>query len=190
MQRDRAFPDYQDIETRSELRPSVWVEPRGDWGDGQIRLIELPTATELLDNVVAFWVPDAPPKPGDSLTYACTLSWYSDDPTRPPGGRTVATRRDRGAANTPRDAYRWVLDFESTALDALPAEDAPRAHVSANRAARVFDEHVYKNPVTGGWRLAFQVKPKTDEPVELRAYLERKGDVLTETWSSVWLPGS
>jgi len=190
MQRDRAFADYQDIETRSELRPSVWVEPHGDWGDGQIRLIELPTATELLDNVVAFWVPDAPPKPGDSLTYAYTLSWDSDDPTRPPGGRTVATRRDRGAANTPRDAYRWVLDFESAGLSALPAENAPRAHVSASRAARVFDEHVYKNPVTGGWRLAFQVKPKTDEPVELRAYLERQGDVLTETWSSVWLPGS
>jgi glucan biosynthesis protein len=32
------------------------------------------------------------------------------------------------------------------------------------------------------------MKPNKPEPVELRAYLEREGDVLTETWSSVWLP--
>ncbi|MBM4245592.1 MAG: hypothetical protein FJ148_17590 [Deltaproteobacteria bacterium] len=40
---------------------------------------------------------------------------------------------------------------------------------------------------TGGFRLTFQIKPKDDKPVELRAYLERGGDVLSETWSYVWL---
>ncbi|HZP41696.1 MAG TPA: glucan biosynthesis protein [Candidatus Binatia bacterium] len=188
VQRDRAFADYQDLETRADLRPSAWVAPRGDWGEGEIRLITLPTANELLDNVVAFWVPAAPPKPGHPLARAYTLSWYTDDPARPPGGRTVATRRDRGPAESPRDAFRWVLDFEGPALAALAADRPPRAVVTASRGARVYDQHVYKNPVTGGWRLAFQMKPKTPEPVELRAYLARDGDVLTETWSSAWLP--
>jgi glucans biosynthesis protein len=188
VQRDRDFANYQDIETRSERRPSAWVAPRGDWGDGRVELVEIPTTSEKLDNVVAFWVPAKPPKPGESLAYAYTLSWYADDPGRPPGARAVATRRDRGTVDTPRDGYRYVIDFEGATLRALDDDQAPRAVVSAGNGARLYDEHVYKNPVTGGWRLSFQIKPKNDQPVELRAYLERQGDVLTETWSSVWLP--
>jgi len=188
LQRDRDFANYQDIETRTELRPSAWVEPRGDWGDGRVELVEIPTGNEKLDNIVAYWVPDAPPRPGDRLAYAYDLTWYLDDPRLPPGGRAVATRRDRGTLDTPRDGYRWVVDFEGPALAALAADQAPRALVSAGNGARLYDEHIYRNPVTGGWRLSFQIKPTTPRPVELRAYLEREGDVLTETWSSVWLP--
>jgi len=55
-------------------------------------------------------------------------------------------------------------------------------------AADVLDEHVVKNPATGGWRLTFQVHPKSRNPVELRAYLADGDDVLTETWSYVLLP--
>jgi glucans biosynthesis protein len=187
VQRDRDFGHFQDIETRQELRPSAWVEPRGDWGPGQVRLVEIPTDNELVDNVVAFWAPDTPPEPGASLHFAYALWWYMDDPSRPPGGRVVATRRDRGGAQAAHHGHRWVIDFEGPALNVLPAGSPPRAVVSATAGAKVFDQHVYKNPVTGGWRLTFQIKPRTDEPVELRAYLARGRDVLTETWSSVWL---
>jgi periplasmic glucans biosynthesis protein len=188
IQRDRDFAVYQDIETRSELRPSAWVEPRGDWGEGRVELVEIPTATELNDNIVAYWVPAALPDPGQPLVYAYRLSWYGDDPTRPPGGRAQSTRRDRGSVLTSHEGYRYVIDFGGGALEALTAEKAPRAVVSAGNGAELYDEHVYKNPATGGFRLTFQIKPKRAEPVELRAYLERNGDVLTETWSYVWLP--
>jgi len=50
------------------------------------------------------------------------------------------------------------------------------------------DQNVVKNPVTGAWRLTFQVRVKRPEPVELRAYLDKMGDTLTETWSYVILP--
>ena len=188
IQRDRAFCDYEDLETRAELRPSVWVEPRGDWGAGRVALVEIPTANELMDNIVAFWAPETPPEPGTSLAYAYTLSWYLDDPTRPPGGRVVATRRDRGAVGTPRDGYRYVLDFAGPALAALGADTPPKAAVSAGNGATLYDQHLTKNPIAGGWRLTFQIKPKSNDPVELRAYLARGKDVLTETWSDVWLP--
>ena len=188
IQRDRTFADYQDLETRAELRPSAWVAPRGDWGDGHVELVEIPTVDEKLDNMVVYWVPAKAPQPDDELAYAYTLSWYLDDPTLPPGARTVATRRDRGTVDTPRDGYRYVIDFEGPGLAALAADHEPRAVVSAGNGARLFDQHVYKNPVTGGWRLSFQIKPKDQQPVELRAYLARGNDVLTETWSGVWLP--
>jgi periplasmic glucans biosynthesis protein len=188
LQRDRDFAVYQDIETRSELRPSAWVAPRGEWGEGRVELVEIPSATELNDNIVAYWVPKVLPDPGQPLVYAYRLSWYGDDPTRPPGARALSTRRDRGSVLTSHEGYRYVIDFHGKDLDALTAEQAPRAVVSAGNGAEVYDEHVYKNPATGGFRLTFQIKPKTQDPVELRAYLERNGDVLTETWSYVWLP--
>lgn len=189
IQRDRAFDHHQDLETRADLRPSAWIEPRGDWGKGTVRLVAIPTDTELMDNVVAFWVPDALPKPGDALAFAYTLWWYADDATRPPGGRVTATRRDHGAIGTPEKGPRWVLDFEGQRLAALGDGDAPKAVVTAANGARVFDQHVTRNPVTGGWRLTFQIEPKDQtQPVELRAYLANGDEVLTETWSSAWVP--
>ena len=48
LQRDRDFADYQDIETRTELRPSAWVEPQGDWGEGRTRVrTGCPASTRL-----------------------------------------------------------------------------------------------------------------------------------------------
>jgi periplasmic glucans biosynthesis protein len=187
IQRDRDFTDYQDIETRSELRPSVWVEPQGDWGSGHVELVEIPTTTELNDNIVAFWVPDAALQPGKSTAFSYALYWYGDDRTRPPGGRVIATRRDRG---TLKDVYRFVIDFAGDHLDDLAADHPPTATVSAGpgqEAGEIVDQHVVKNPATGGWRLTFQVRPKTPGPVELRAFLGDQGDVLTETWSYVLL---
>jgi glucans biosynthesis protein len=187
IQRDRDFGHHQDIETRAERRPSAWVEPRGDWGDGHVQLVEIPTGNEKLDNMVAYWVPATPPKPGAPLRFGYTLRWFVDAPERPPGARVVATRRDRGTIDTSNDGYRYVVDFEGDALRALDDASPPRAVVTATNGAKVYDEHVYKNPVTGGFRLTFQIKPKDEQPVELRAYLERNGDVLSETWSYVWL---
>jgi len=40
-----------------------------------------------------------------------------------------------------------------------------------------------KNPVTGGWRLSFQVKPTQGKPLELSASLRNEGETVTEVWS-------
>ncbi|MGH7788967.1 MAG: glucan biosynthesis protein [Candidatus Binatia bacterium] len=187
IQRDRDFANSQDIETRSELRPSVWVEPRGDWGEGHVELVEIPTTTELNDNIVAFWVPDAPLQPGKPMSFAYTLYWYGDDPHRPPAGRVVSTRRDRGTAP---GGYRFVIDFDSERLRTLAEGAPPTATITAGPgpdAADVLDQHVVKNPATGGWRLSFQLKPKSTTPIELRAFLADQGDIVTETWSYVLL---
>jgi glucans biosynthesis protein len=183
LQRDRAFASYQDIETRSELRPSVWVEPKGEWGKGHVELVEIPTTSELVDNIVAFWVPETPLRPGKPFNFAYRISFYSDDVSRPPAGRVVATRRDRG---TVPGGYRFVIDFDSERLRAIPADQPPNGIVSAGPgpdAAALLDQHVVKNPDTGGWRLSFQLSPKTSGPIELRAFLTQGNDVLTETWS-------
>ncbi len=43
LQRERNFAAYQDLFNLYQLAPSVWVEPRGRWGEGEINLVELST---------------------------------------------------------------------------------------------------------------------------------------------------
>ena len=43
MQRDRIFENYQDLEAFYHQRPGYWVEPIGDWGEGRVELVEIPT---------------------------------------------------------------------------------------------------------------------------------------------------
>ncbi|HEX5508685.1 MAG TPA: glucan biosynthesis protein G, partial [Pseudolabrys sp.] len=57
MQRERDFFAYDDLESHFEKRPSLWVEPIGDWGEGNAQLVEIPTKEEIHDNIVAFWRP-------------------------------------------------------------------------------------------------------------------------------------
>jgi glucans biosynthesis protein len=182
-QRDRDFRSYQDLETQADRRPSAWVQPDAPWGKGRVELVEIPTANELNDNVVVYWVPERKVQPGEPLAYAYTVSWYGDDATRPPAGRVLATRRDAG---TIEGAQRFVIDFAGKDLAAIPGDQVVRAVVTVGggeAAAEVLDQHVVKNPYTDGWRLTFQVRPRQREPIELRAYLDQANTVLSETWS-------
>jgi glucans biosynthesis protein len=187
VQRDRDFEHYQDLETRAETRPSAWVTPKGEWGDGRVELVEIPTKSDTNDNIVAYWVPDKQPKPGQLVEFSYSLTWYGDAP-KSPGGRVIATRRDRAGKE---DTYRFVIDFAGKELAELPADTVLRGVVSVaagDGAAEVLDQHIVKNPVTGSWRLTFQIRPKTNEPIELRAFLDKGGQTLTETWSYIILP--
>ncbi|MEX0606594.1 MAG: glucan biosynthesis protein, partial [Halofilum sp. (in: g-proteobacteria)] len=58
LQRDRRFANYQDDGVWYNRRPSVWVEPKGDWGRGRVQLFELPTDDETHDNINCYWVPE------------------------------------------------------------------------------------------------------------------------------------
>ncbi|MCC6850147.1 MAG: glucan biosynthesis protein [Deltaproteobacteria bacterium] len=181
IQRDRDFRSYEDLETRPDLRPSTWVTPYGDWGSGRVELIEIPTKSDANDNIVAMWVPDQQPKVGTPYDFGYSLSWFGDDPARPPHGRVAATRRDDFEGTK-----RFVVDFGGKALDAVPGDQILRGDVtvaSGDDAAEIVDQHVVKNPVTDGWRLTFRLRPKTSGPIELRAYLDKASETLTETWS-------
>ena len=184
LQRDRDWDHYQEVETHSELRPSVWIVPKGQWGAGHAELVEIPTKNEVNDNIVTYWVPEKAPQPGEPLSFAYDLYWYRDDRDRPPGGRAVATRRDRASTE---GAHRFLVDFESTRLKALPAETVVRGVITVGSGKEIGEEllgqHVVKIPATGGWRLGFQVRPKDNKPIELRAFLQKGDETLTETWS-------
>jgi glucans biosynthesis protein len=188
IQRDRDFDHYQDLETRAEQRPSLWVEPKGEWGVGRLELVEIPTDSDTNDNIVAAWVPAKQPPAGEPIQLSYDTYWYGDDRRRPPGGRVVATRRDDGTVD---DAVRFVIDFAGGKLARIPADKIVRGVISlvgGDSAGELIDQHVVKNPISEGWRLVFQVKPKDDTVVEVRAFLDLGGETLTETWSYAILP--
>jgi glucans biosynthesis protein len=189
LQRDRNFDHYQDLETRPDLRPSVWIVPHEEWGPGRVELVEIPNNSDGNDNVVTYWVPKRAPKPGEPLRYLYTMWWYPDDPGRPPGGRVLSTRRDGGTEKEP--AHRVVIDFVGKNLAAIPADRVLRGVVTViggEQAGALLEQHVVKNPVTQGFRLTFRVRLNRREPLELRAYLAEGTEVLTETWSYAILP--
>ncbi|HEY6200053.1 MAG TPA: glucan biosynthesis protein G [Candidatus Binatia bacterium] len=180
LQRDRNFHDYEDLETRHELRPSAWIAPTGTWGKGYIKLVEIPSQKEINDNIVAYWIPQNLPPQGQPIDFAYQISFQTEEPMGDAKARAVATRL---AAGDKDDAKRVLIDFEGGKLKSLAADSPVKAVISLGPDGQLLQQAVIKNPVTGGWRLAFQVKPPKDKPLELRAYLQHNKDALTETWS-------
>ncbi|HYC55772.1 MAG TPA: glucan biosynthesis protein G [Candidatus Binatia bacterium] len=188
LQRDRKFENYQDLETSQEKRPSTWIVPKGQWGPGRVELVEIPTPQDIHDNVVAYWIYDQLPPLGQPINFAYKMLWFGEDAALPPAGRAVATRREKGSAD---NRYRFVVDFEGKALARLPDDEILRAAVTVtggDAVGKIVDQYVIKSAPTSAWRLGFQVEVATREPVELRAYLDKAGSALTETWSYTLIP--
>jgi glucans biosynthesis protein len=79
LQRDRDPAHYRDREAKYARRPSVLVEPLGDWGAGAVRLMQLPATNEYNDNLVAFWQPQKSPAAGDAFEFKYRLHWFSKE---------------------------------------------------------------------------------------------------------------
>jgi glucans biosynthesis protein len=190
MQRDWSFASYEDGEARYELRPSAWVEPVGSWGPGRVELMQLHTPDETNDNIVAYWVPERVPAPGEPLDVAYRLHWQGPKEMRlPPGAWVTQTRSGRGFAHLADDERQLVVDFFGPALGALPADAPVKAIVTAPSNGQILESNAYRVDATGTWRMTVRVKPiKPNEPIELRGYLKHGPDVLSETWSNIVPP--
>lgn len=178
VQRDRSFEHYQDLETRYQDRPSIWIEPVEGFGEGSVRLLEIASDAEGQDNIAMAWAPDSADLQALRVRYRMHVGSDVDDPAR--SGRVTATR----IAQT-RQGARFLVDFAGGA----PAEDTEVEAVVSGSGARILERHVEKNPYAGGLRASFEValEPGATQ-VELRAYLRTQSDVLTETWSYLWQP--
>ena len=187
LQRDRNFGSYEDLEALYHRRPSAWVEPDGDWGEGEVRLVEIPTRNEFEDNIVAFWVPKNPPKPGEPFGFSYTLRWTSREPKIFPGGYCVMTRIGR-VPGEPLER-KIILNFEGGELNSLDADSGLEVLFTAGEGASIFHQAAEKIPYTGQWRAAARIRfDGSGRPVTLRAFLRRGADILTETWTHTLQP--
>jgi len=184
LQRDRDFSHYQDDGAFYEKRPNLWVEPKGDWGEGAVMLYEIPTRREIEDNIVAFWTPAGPAKAGNHYDLDYRLSWSATDPAPRGGARAVdcwtGTAGPPGLEPVP-GARRLVIDFAGEPLGGLKRDSGVEPVVSVQGGKAVA---TYSYPIVGKpshWRLIVDVAGAGAEPAILRAYLKRGSDALTET---------
>jgi len=190
MQRDRDFHQYEDLEARYDLRPSLWVEPKGQWGSGRVELVQIPVPDETNANIVAYWVPDKLPQPKEPLDFEYRLLWQREPDARPPYAWVSQTRRGKGYARNPDNSIGFIVDFEGPALKKLAADAKVEASVSADSNGELLQQGVYRNDVTGGWRITMRVRRIDDgKPLELRGSLHNGNNPLSETWSYLLPPG-
>ncbi len=188
IQRDRNYVTYQDLEAFYEKRPSLWVEPVGDWGTGAVTLVEIPTNSEIHDNIVAYWQPKDPIPAGTEYSFAYRLSWGSD-PAFVPGGMVVdGTMVGRSTLDGNSPIRRFVIDFApQQILDGKPAGE-PKATVTTS-AGKISNIVVIPNPKIGegeGWRVNFELDPQDANLIELRTVLTFPDGRASETWVYRW----
>ena len=182
MQRQRGFAAYEDLEARYEKRPSAWIEPIGDWGEGAVHLVEIPTATEINDNIVSFWRPRSPTRAKGEYVYTYRIHWGARAPKPLPLAQVVATRIGAG----PDETRLIVIDFAGENLKGIPPAEI-KATVAADKG-KVRNVVSHQNPEIGGMRVAFQLAPGGEKSVELRAQLFRGEEPVSEAWMNRWTP--
>jgi glucans biosynthesis protein len=181
MQRARQPGDYNDLVAHYERRPSLWVEPQGDWGQGAVMLVEIPTDKEINDNIVAFWRPAAPLAAGSEHRFDYRLHWCAQSPAEGIVAPVIATRT---GARIFEDGRLFTIDYAPhPALGDDPERIEARISTSAGE---ISSQHLQANPATGGMRLDFTFKG--DAPLaELRAELWRGGQRVAEVWVNRWV---
>ncbi len=192
LQRDRAFEHYMDMEARYDLRPSLWVTPQGDWGKGRVELVEIPTDSEIHDNIVAYWVPEQAFKAGDNRRFSYRLRSFDQQLPEATSGHVVRTGIGWGAVpgqNNPpsRSKRRFVVDFQGGPLASLSDEAKLEAELQ-HGSGEVTDLLVTPLPDGQTWRVSFRLAPEGDQLVDMRLSLRLRGQRLTEVWSYVWYP--
>jgi glucans biosynthesis protein len=182
MQRQKDFVAYQDLESNFERRPSLWAEPIGDWGEGSVQLIEIPTKEEIHDNIASFWHPKSALQAKGEHTYTYRLHWGPDFPKPSSLARFVRT----GVGAKGEDARIFVLDLIGEKLKSVDPK-AIRGIVTVEKA-KVQNIVTQPNPAIGGWRLSFELDVKEQVPVEIRASLMQDNDAISEVWVYRWTP--
>lgn len=189
MQRDRDFDDYQDLKSRFDLMPSVWVQPKGNWGSGRVELVEIPSPDETNENIVAFWVPDKVPKPQQPFDFSYRINWQMQHQTNPPASWVTQTRRGKNSGDADRKGIGFVIDFNGPALKKMPDDTKVDSVVSVDGNGEILNRSVIRNDADGGWRLKLRLRRMDNsKPVELRAYLRSDHNTISETWSYILPP--
>ena len=191
LQRDRTFEHYQDLDLAYEARPSYWVEPRGGWGDGQVELVELPTADETNDNIVLGWTPRDAVETGKQIAFGYRITASLDLRGLSPNGRVANTYQTEARALGSSEpltpgTHRFIVDFSGGDLPYYLLNPPNVEVVASTSAGRILRSYIVPNGHIGGFRAALDVALDPGQGTDLRAFLRAGNKTLTETWTFPW----
>lgn len=190
-QRDRDFQNYQDAEAHYELRPTCVIEPQGDWGEGAVRLVEIPSDLEVNDNIVAYWVPKDPAQAGGRREFSYRMRWgMMPDDENADLAVVLETRGGHGGnagVSDKPDTRKFVVDFRGGLLGRLAEDNGDIAPIVAITNGTVTVTTLSKVRGTNIWRLVIDVDSDPGAVVELSAHVAGYGRKLSEIWLFQWV---
>ncbi len=188
LQRDREFFRFLDDEQFWHQRPSVWIEPIGEWGKGTVTLAEIPADSQLNQNIVAYFRPREPLAAGSETNFAYRQFWCWTPPERPKFAVTTTSRLGRAYGASANSRRRRVLvEFTGDIF----GEDKPQDEIRPRVAC-------YSGTITSvrttliterkTMRVQFEFDPGQSNQSELRLDLAVRDTPVTETWLYRWTP--
>ena len=180
LQRNRNFGAYGDDEAHWEQRPSLWIEPIGDWGEGEVVLVEIPTESETNDNVIAQWRPKAGLATGGTVAYAYRQFWCWTPPARPDLAVAMSSHVGRAGKR-----HRFAVEFISDAFADVTQANAAKAIVEA-APGQISNVRVFPYPDRRSVRVLFDLDNGSDVYSELRLRLRAEDKPVSETWLYRW----
>jgi glucans biosynthesis protein len=157
IQRDNNFDHYQDIGRRYDRKTWIFMEPLENFPPGKLELIEIPSSREIHDNIISYWLV-AGQSLGAAQNFTARYRLYFMPPASNPHtlGRVVSARL---LSRTSREFVEFYLDFESSVLNSITEVEALASIVESAGDIPVLQRSLFKNPLTGGWRLRLRLKP-------------------------------
>lgn len=185
LQRDRAFDDFLDDENQWQRRPSLWIEPIGEWGPGEVTLVEVPAASQNNKNIAMYWRPKAGLASGSKSHFAYRQFWCWTPPEQPPGAMVTLSRVGRLSNNPQNARRRFLVQFTGGPIgdEKEFADLKPKVWASAGKllSVRTFRSSRQKN-----LRVLFDFDPGSEPSIEFRLVLESKDKPVSETWLYRW----
>lgn len=183
MQRQTRLADFDDLEARYDMRPSLWVEPLDAWGPGSIQLLEIPAGDETGDNIAAFWRPRAPLKARRPMRLRYRLHWGRQSTAPDVIARAIATRSGATVIGARTDDRRhFAIDFQG----AGPMNDLSALSAVATTSAGAISPVRLQAPEAGRVRASFDLTPPASGDAEMRLHLVAGDRVVSETWANRW----
>jgi periplasmic glucans biosynthesis protein len=131
------------------------------------------------------------PEPKRPFDFGYQMFWQREAETRPPKSWVVQSRRGLGYAKDRDGVIGLAVDFVGPALKQLAPDAAVAAVVSTTDNAKIREQIVERNEVSGGYRVVLRLqRVDADKPVELRMFLRSGDRTLSETWSYLLPPES
>jgi glucans biosynthesis protein len=183
IQRDRAFAAFLDDDNEWQRRPSVWIEPIGKWGTGEVTLMEIPAASQNNKNIACYWRPKPALAAGAEVNFAYRQFWSWRPPSRPDGAIATASRMGRISGEEGKTRILVQFEGEQLADAAKAAAIAPAIWCSAGKVSSV---RTYRTPRHGSMRVVFDLDTSGQSLIELRVVLKQDAAQMSEIWLYRW----
>jgi glucans biosynthesis protein len=182
LQRDRNFDHYQDDDQHVETRPSLWIEPIGDWSAGGVQLVEIPSDSEANDNIIGYWKPKQPLAAGSETFFAYRQFWCWNPPEQPPLAIATQSHSGRGSSSKRR---RFVVEFAGDILRIPENAEAMKPNLNAAPGS-IVEPRTFTSGDKKSRRIVFEIDPGNESYSEIRLVLEAGGKPISETWLFRW----